>query len=124
MCEVALVHAFASGIIREAVFGVDAWDLALEQTVSDLDRLWQAFFAYFASVFSFFTLVEHDGFGPTPRRRIWVLGQAVKSELRYRWRILAAELVDCSLVGVLCIHNNLNKNSRPSLINRGEVKTE
>ena len=67
--EVALEHAFASGIIREALFGVDAWDLALEQTVSNLDRFWQVFFAYFASVFSFFALVEHDGFRLASRRR-------------------------------------------------------
>ena len=69
--EVALEHAFASGIIREAVFGVDAWDLALEQTVSNLDPFWQAFFGYFAGVFSFLALVEHDGFGLASRSRIW-----------------------------------------------------
>ncbi len=69
--EVALEHAIASGIIREAVFGVDAWDLALEQAVSNLDRFWQAFFAYFASVFSFVTFFEHNGFGLTSRRRTW-----------------------------------------------------
>ncbi len=71
MCEVALEHAFASGIIREAIFGVDGWDRALEQNVSDLDRFWQAVFARFASVFSLFALFELDGFGLASRRRIW-----------------------------------------------------
>ncbi len=67
----ALEHALGIGVFREAVFGVGGWELALDQTVSDLDRFWQAFFAYFARVFSLFVLVEQDGFGLTSRRRIW-----------------------------------------------------
>ena len=83
VCELALDSAHGIDIIREAVDSVASWELALEQTVSDLDRFWQAFFAYFASVFSLFTFFEHDGFGLRSRRRnasAWVL--AAKLELR------------------------------------------
>ncbi len=66
--ELAVEHAFASGIITEAVDGVVSWDLALEQNVSDLDRLWQAVFARFASIVSLVALFAHVGFGFGSRR--------------------------------------------------------
>ncbi len=58
--EGALERAICIGIIREAVDGVEFWELALEQTVSDLDRLWQDFFEPFTDLLF---LVELDGFG-------------------------------------------------------------
>ncbi len=69
VCEVALEHAFASGIITEAVDSVVSWELALEQNVSDLDRLWQAVFARFASVVCLLALFEQDCFGFASWRR-------------------------------------------------------
>ncbi len=59
----------ASTLSGEAVDRVASWELALEQTVSDLDRFWQASFAYFPSVFSLFSFFENDGFGLTSRPR-------------------------------------------------------
>ena len=71
MFEVALEHAFASGIIREALDCVVGWYLALEQNVSDLDRFWQAVFARFASVVFLVALFEQDGFGFASGLRMW-----------------------------------------------------
>ena len=57
--EVALEPALGIAIVSEAVDGVEFWELALEQTVSNFDRLWQEFLELFAdSVF----LVEPAGF--------------------------------------------------------------
>ena len=58
--EVALDPALGIGIISEAVDGVEFWELALKQTVSDLHQLWQEFLELFADLVF---LVELDGFG-------------------------------------------------------------